>query len=92
MLRYFGKKLKMKQSDIKTSVMGVMPSVVWEDEHNANMLTNMHHPPADGIFLGTCECSESSCSARLYRHMGYVQTYLTSLRTLPQSSNRHGNG
>jgi hypothetical protein len=50
-LRYFGKKLKMKQSDMKTRVRGDMLSIVWEDKRNANMLANMRNPPADGNFL-----------------------------------------
>jgi hypothetical protein len=82
----------MKQNDVKTRVRVDMPSIVWEDKRNANMLANMHHPPAVGIFLGTWERSESSCSEILYRHTGYIQTYVTAWQTLPQSSDKHRNG
>jgi hypothetical protein len=40
----FGKKLEMKQGDIKTNAKAV------KRQQNGNMLTNMHHAAADGEF------------------------------------------
>jgi hypothetical protein len=46
----FRKNLKLKQGDIKTRVRGNLTTMIWKDKSDVNMLTNMHHPPAEGNF------------------------------------------
>jgi hypothetical protein len=48
MPRDVGEKLKIKWSDIKTRIWGNLTAVVGKGKQNVNMLTNVHHPPAEG--------------------------------------------
>jgi hypothetical protein len=68
----FRKNLKLKQGDIKTRVRRNLTAMIWKDKRDVNMLTNMHHPPAEGNF-----CDEHRNTLKLAiihaynRHMGY---------------------
>jgi hypothetical protein len=44
----FGRKLGLKQGDIKAGVKGDLTGTVWKDKRNINLLINMHRPPAEG--------------------------------------------
>jgi hypothetical protein len=46
----FGKKLILKQGNIKTRVKGDLTAVVWKDKQNLKTLANMYHPPAKDNF------------------------------------------
>jgi hypothetical protein len=69
----FGRKLKLKQSDIKTRVKGDLRAVVWKDKQNVNILTDMHHHPAEGNFCDEYGNALKPAIVQDYnRHMGYV--------------------
>jgi hypothetical protein len=50
MPRDFRRKLKMKQGDKKTRVKGDLTTIIWKDQLNVNLLTNMHHLPVEANF------------------------------------------
>jgi hypothetical protein len=61
----FGRKLRLKQGDIKTKVKGDLTTVVWKGKGNINMLTNMHcPPPAEGNF---CDEYVNALKPTLYK-------------------------
>jgi hypothetical protein len=43
----FGRKLRLKQCDLKARVKGDLIAVAWKDKQNVNMLTNMYHSSAE---------------------------------------------
>jgi hypothetical protein len=73
MPRDFGKKLRLKLGDIMPRVRDDLRVTVWKDKQNINMLTNMHHPPAEGNF---CDEHGNTLKAAIIqgynRHMGHV--------------------
>lgn len=58
--RNFGKKPKIKWCDFTAPV--------WKDKQNMNILTNMHHPPAEGNF-----CDEHGNTLKLALIQDYVR-------------------
>jgi hypothetical protein len=54
MLSNSGRKLRLKQSAIKTMVKNDLAAAAWKDKWNINILKNMHHPPAEGNFWLRC--------------------------------------
>jgi hypothetical protein len=83
------KTLKLRRGDIRTRVRDNMTVMIWKDKRNVNMLTNMHHPPAEGNF-----CDEHGNALKpviiqdYNEHMGYMDksdrmtnTYSISRRT-----------
>jgi hypothetical protein len=56
-----------------TRVRGDLRAVVWQYKQNVNMLTDLHHPPAEGNF-----CDEQGNALKPIiiqdnnRHMGYI--------------------
>jgi len=48
MLQDFRKNLKL--GDIKTRARCNLTAMIWKDEIDVNILTNIHHPPAEGNF------------------------------------------
>jgi hypothetical protein len=46
----FRKTMKLTRGDIRTRVEGTLTAMIWKDKRHINMLTNMHHPPAEGNF------------------------------------------
>jgi hypothetical protein len=49
----FGRKLRLRRGDMKTRVKGNMAAVAWKGKRNINILTNVHHHPAEG---NVCDC------------------------------------
>jgi hypothetical protein len=69
----FGRKLRLKQGDIKTRVKGDLTTTVWKDKRNVKMLTNMHRPPVEGNFCNEYGNAMKPATVQDYnRHMGYV--------------------
>jgi hypothetical protein len=52
MRRYFGKKPKIEQGDIKTEVRDDLTVILRKGKQNISLLRNMHCSPADGNFGG----------------------------------------
>jgi hypothetical protein len=48
----FGRKLRLKQGDIKTEVKTDLAAVACKGKQYTNVLTNMDHPQADGNICG----------------------------------------
>jgi hypothetical protein len=46
----FRKTMKLTRGDIRTRVRGNLTTMIWKDKRHVNMLTNMHHPPAEDNF------------------------------------------
>jgi hypothetical protein len=46
----FRKTMKLTHGDIRTRVRGNLTAMIWKDKRHVNMLTNVHHPPAEGNF------------------------------------------
>jgi hypothetical protein len=69
MLWNFEKKLKLKQCYIKTWVRGDVTAIVWRDKRDINILTNMHHPPAEGNF---CDAYGNALKPAMVQDTQYV--------------------
>jgi hypothetical protein len=73
MPRNCGQKIKLKWDDTETKVTGNLTAIVWIDQQNTNILTNMHSPPAHGDFCNKHEKAVKLAIVRdCNRHMGYV--------------------
>jgi hypothetical protein len=65
--------MKLTQGDIRIRVRGDLTAMIWKDKRHVNMLTNMHHLPAEGNF-----CDEHGNTLKpviiqdYNQHMGYV--------------------
>jgi hypothetical protein len=65
--------MKLTWGDVRTRVRGNLTAMIWKDKRHVNMLTNMHHPPAEGTF-----CDEHGNALKpviiqdYNQHMGYV--------------------
>jgi hypothetical protein len=69
----FGRKLRLKRGDKKTRVKGDLKAVVWKDKQNVNILTDMHHPPAEGNFCDEYGNAPKPAIVQDYnRYMWYV--------------------
>jgi hypothetical protein len=42
--------MKLKRDDLKTKAKGNMTAILWKDELNVNILTNMHSPTLEYNF------------------------------------------
>jgi hypothetical protein len=83
--------LKLRRGDIRTRVRvrDNMTVMIWKDKRNVNMLTNMHHPPAEGNFCDEYGNALKPVIIQDYNeHMGYMDksdrmtnTYSISRRT-----------
>jgi hypothetical protein len=71
------KTLKLKWGDVRVRTNGDMTALVWKDKRDVYILTNIHDPPAEGIF-----CDESGNAlkpaivANYNRHMSIKGTEL----------------
>jgi hypothetical protein len=51
----FRKTMKLTKGDIRTGG-GDLTATMWKDKRHVNMLTNVHHPPAEGSTLAIQNC------------------------------------
>jgi hypothetical protein len=51
---------------------GDLTAPAWKDKQNVTILTNMHHPPAEGNFCDEHGNTATSLNARLCQMYGYV--------------------
>jgi hypothetical protein len=69
----FRKTMKLTWGDLRTRVRGNPTAMIWKDKRHVNMLTNMHHPPAQGNFHDEHGNTLKPVIIQDYnQHMGYV--------------------
>jgi hypothetical protein len=83
-LGILGKKLKMKWGDMQNTVSGDLTAMVWKDEQSANMLTNMHHFPAEG---NICDEHGNAMKPATVQHYNRYMRYMDKSGCMIQQTN-----
>jgi hypothetical protein len=81
-----------RQGYIRTRVRGNLTAKIWNDIRHVNMLTNMHHPPAEGNFHDEHGNALKPMIIQGYdQQTGYVNK-VTAWQTHTPSADGHSHG
>jgi hypothetical protein len=83
------KRMTLQWGDLQVRTRGDLTAILWRDKCEVRVLTNIHDPPADGIFCDNDgKAIKPQTVADYNRHMGYVdkrdritETYSINRRT-----------